>query len=64
MPGRAAESVREHENILRLIETSAPLSEIEDAARRHRSATLDAYLIHEHPDEALGLPDFHELEKP
>jgi hypothetical protein len=28
------------------------------AARRHRSATLDAYLIHEHPDEALGLPAF------
>ncbi|WP_137844416.1 GntR family transcriptional regulator [Microbacterium sp. 2FI] len=58
VPGRAAESVREHENILSLIETSAPLADIETAARRHRSATLDAYLIHEHPDEALGLPDF------
>ena len=63
VPGRAAESVREHETILRLIETSAPLSEIENAARRHRSATLDAYLIHEHPDEALGLPRLPELEK-
>ena len=41
----------------RLIEAGAPLGEIEKAARRHRSATLDAYLIHEHPDEALGLPD-------
>ena len=58
VPGRAAESVREHENILQLIETGAPLGEIEKAARRHRSATLDAYMIHEHPDEALGLPAF------
>lgn len=58
VPGRAQESVREHENILQLIENSAPLGEIEKAARRHRSATLDAYMIHEHPDEALGLPAF------
>lgn len=58
VPGRAQESVREHENILQLIERGAPLGEIEKAARRHRSATLDAYMIHEHPDEALGLPAF------
>ncbi|MET0784532.1 GntR family transcriptional regulator [Leifsonia flava] len=58
VPGRAQESVREHENILVLIETGAPLGEIEKMARRHRSATLDAYMIHEHPDEALGLPAF------
>ncbi|MGL4255683.1 MAG: FCD domain-containing protein, partial [Microbacterium sp.] len=58
VPGRAQESVREHENIIQLIEHSAPLGEIEKAARRHRSATLDAYMIHEHPDEALGLPAF------
>jgi len=58
VPGRAQESVREHDNILSLIERGAPLGEIELTARRHRSATLDAYLIHEHPDEALGLPDF------
>ena len=58
VPGRAQESVREHENILQLIESSAPLGEIEKAARRHRSATLDAYMIHEHPDETLGLPAF------
>jgi DNA-binding GntR family transcriptional regulator len=58
VPGRAQESVREHEDIVRLIERSAPLDEIEQAARRHRSATLDAYLIHEHPDEAAGLPAF------
>lgn len=58
VPGRAQESVREHENIVVLIESGAPLGEIEKAARRHRSATLDAYLIHEHPDEVLGLPAF------
>ncbi len=58
VPGRAAESVREHENILQLVERGAPLGEIEKAARRHRSGTLDAYLIHEHPDETLGLPAF------
>ncbi|MDN5796470.1 MAG: GntR family transcriptional regulator [Intrasporangium sp.] len=56
VPGRALESVREHELILRLIERSAPLDEIEDAARRHRSATLRAYLSHEHDHEAADLP--------
>jgi len=58
VPGRAQESVQEHENIVLLIEQGAPLGEIEKAARRHRSATLDAYMIHEHPDEVLGLPAF------
>ena len=55
VPGRAQESVREHENIVRLIEIGAPLGEIEKVARRHRAATLDAYLTHEHPDETIGL---------
>ena len=55
VPGRAHESVQEHENIVRLIEIGAPLGEIEKAARRHRSATLDAYLVHEHPDDTFGL---------
>ncbi len=58
VPGRAQESVGEHENLLRLIETGAPLGEIEMAARKHRSATLDAYMVHEHPDEILKLPAF------
>lgn len=51
VPDRARESVREHEEIVRLIETRAPLHEIERAARDHRNATLDAYLLHEHPGE-------------
>jgi DNA-binding GntR family transcriptional regulator len=58
VPGRAQESVAEHESLLRLIEAGAPLGDIEMAARKHRSATLDAYLIHEHPDEILRLPAF------
>ncbi|GAA1532215.1 DNA-binding GntR family transcriptional regulator [Microbacterium ginsengiterrae] len=53
VPGRAHESVREHEQILALIESGATASEIEDAARRHHASTLDAYLTAEHPD-ALG----------
>lgn len=56
VPGRARESVGEHENICRLIEIGAPLGEIEKVARHHRAATLDAYLMHEHPDDTLGLP--------
>ena len=55
VPDRAAESVREHEQILTLIESGASLAQIEHAARHHRDATLDAYLIQEHPDEAASL---------
>ncbi len=56
VPGRAAESVREHEELLQLLAAGASPDEIERSARRHRSATLDAYLTSEHPGEALGLP--------
>lgn len=44
VPGRARESVAEHEAILVLIESGADPVEIELAARRHRTATLDAVL--------------------
>ena len=44
VPGRARESVREHEALLQLIESNADADTIERAARQHRSATLDAYL--------------------
>jgi DNA-binding GntR family transcriptional regulator len=52
VPGRAHESVREHEAIVDLIAAGAPPADVETAARAHRSATLAAYLSHEHPDEA------------
>jgi len=52
VPGRAQESVREHEALVDLVEAGAPLADIERAARSHRSATLAAYLSHEHPHES------------
>ena len=42
VPGRAEESVREHEELLALIERSAPALEIELAARAHRMRTVEA----------------------
>lgn len=44
IPGRAKESVAEHENLLDLIEKKADSRIIELAAREHRLATLTAYL--------------------
>jgi DNA-binding GntR family transcriptional regulator len=44
IPGRAHDSVDEHEALLQLIASGADADEIEKAARLHRSATLDAYL--------------------
>lgn len=55
VPGRAHESVQEHEQIVALIERGAPIDEIERTARLHHSATLDAYLSHEHPEMTSGL---------
>ncbi|GAB3525948.1 GntR family transcriptional regulator [Arthrobacter monumenti] len=46
VPGRAQESVAEHENLLHLIETGSDVDSIERAARNHRAATLTAYLKH------------------
>ena len=44
VPGRAEESVAEHENLLVLIECGAVPLTIELAARSHRTRTLDAFL--------------------
>lgn len=44
VPGRAAESVAEHEALLDLIERGASSDEIESAARNHRHNTLRAFL--------------------
>ena len=47
VPGRARESVAEHDRIIDLIEAGATPLEIELAARRHRTATLDAMLAYQ-----------------
>ena len=54
VPGRARESVVEHEDLLRRIETGDSLLDLELAARSHRLGTLDALLAfqaqhHTHP---------------
>jgi DNA-binding GntR family transcriptional regulator len=47
VPGRARDSVDEHERLLQLIESAAPPLEIELAARAHRTGTLDALLSYQ-----------------
>ncbi|MCW4458555.1 GntR family transcriptional regulator [Microbacterium sp. MPKO10] len=47
VPGRARDSVTEHENILTLIESEAALLDIELAARNHRLATLEAFTAYQ-----------------
>ncbi|MEO8261910.1 MAG: GntR family transcriptional regulator [Pseudolysinimonas sp.] len=49
VPDRAKGSVEEHEHLLRLIEQHADPLELELAARRHRTTTMDAYLASRHP---------------
>jgi DNA-binding GntR family transcriptional regulator len=44
VPGRARESVEEHEGLLELLEAKASPHEIEMAARAHRTGTLNAYM--------------------
>jgi DNA-binding GntR family transcriptional regulator len=44
VPGRARESVAEHERLLVLISDRASAWDVELAARAHRTATLDAFL--------------------
>lgn len=48
VPGRAVDSVAEHDQLVDLIEQAADPMQIELAARRHRTATLDAFLRHQH----------------
>ena len=60
VPGRARESVEEHERLIELIEDGADPLDIELAARRHRTTTLDAVLAyqseHARPDAAATPP--------
>lgn len=53
VPGRASESVQEHEQLLDLIEQHVDPLEIELTARRHRTATLDAVLAHQAEQDVL-----------
>ncbi|MEH0109204.1 GntR family transcriptional regulator [Tersicoccus sp. MR15.9] len=46
VPGRAARSVDEHDTLLDALEAGDDVVEIERIARRHRLATLEAYLAH------------------
>jgi DNA-binding GntR family transcriptional regulator len=58
VPGRALASVDEHDRILDLIEAHADPLDIELAARRHRTTTLDAVLAYqsEHKPHAADVP--------
>jgi DNA-binding GntR family transcriptional regulator len=47
VPGRARDSVAEHDHLVELIEEGADPLEIELAARAHRTATLDAVLAYQ-----------------
>jgi len=50
VPGRAPESVCEHDKLLDLIEQGAPTDEVEQAVRQHRTGSLAAFLTrHPHP---------------
>ncbi|RSN22117.1 GntR family transcriptional regulator [Amycolatopsis roodepoortensis] len=49
VPGRAHESVREHQKILDLFDRNAPAGEIELAVREHRLTTLETFLAWRHP---------------
>lgn len=54
VPGRAAESVAEHDQILDLVEQRASAHDIEHAARDHRLATLNAFLSSRAPTHHVG----------
>ena len=63
VPGRARESVAEHDQILALVEGlaagEAEPADVERAARRHRTATLDAVLAYQHthrPTSPTNMP--------
>ncbi|MGO4384715.1 GntR family transcriptional regulator [Specibacter sp. RAF43] len=55
VPGRARESVAEHEALLGLLESGAGPDDVERAARAHRAATLDAYLARSTPGQHPGV---------
>lgn len=56
VPGRARQSVEEHDRLLKLLKDHAPTLEIELAAREHRLATLDAVLEHQQAKHRTEVP--------
>lgn len=54
IPGRAHESVAEHDEIVALLRAGAPPDQVELAARNHRLATLQAYLARQQPTLRRG----------
>ena len=48
VPDRSHASVEEHDHLLDLIEAGAPASDVEHAARAHRTNTLNAFLAQAH----------------
>jgi len=64
VPGRARDSVNEHDRLVDLIEAGADPLDIELAARGHRTATLDAMLTYQsqHKPPATARPDTPDTE--
>lgn len=56
IPGRAAQSVQEHQDLLALIQSGAAAEQIEQAARTHRTTTLNAYLSPPESPSANSVP--------
>ncbi|NGN82130.1 GntR family transcriptional regulator [Arthrobacter silviterrae] len=56
VPGRASDSVNEHEALLQLLEAGADADTVEHAARAHRAATLNAYLARSGPEKPARPP--------
>ncbi|MFJ7241769.1 GntR family transcriptional regulator [Streptomyces olivaceus] len=55
-PGRAATVVAEHEALIDLVESGVSAADIEHAARRHRTGSLNADLAARHPElDTCGL---------
>lgn len=57
VPGRAPTSVREHDELVGLIEGGAPPEEVENAVRHHRTGTLSTFLATRGADRAHQDPD-------
>jgi len=65
VPGRARDSVAEHDHLVELIEAGADPLDIELAARGHRTATLDAMLAYQaqhRPPTSTAGPDAPDTE--